>query len=98
MNIIIKPKCKKNGERTNNYKYFVYTAKIVKITNLFVSTVARNSGNCNLIVHVGCYDYINIYNYNPITTILVLSIRHTKTQNNNYFNYIVLGSKPSLCI
>ena len=25
--------------------------KIVKITNLLVSTVARNSGNCNLIGH-----------------------------------------------
>ena len=81
------PKCKKNGERTNNYKYFnkrsVYTAKIVKIINLFVSTVARNSGNCNLIIHIGCYDCI--VNYNPITAIsiiLILSIRYTKKQNN----------------
>ena len=77
MNIIIKPKCKKNGERT---KYFVYSAKIVKITNLFVSTVARSGGNYNLIVHVGCYDYI--VKYNPITIILILSIRHTKKQKN----------------
>ena len=30
--------------------------KFVKITDLFVSTVARNSANCNLIGHVGCYD------------------------------------------
>ena len=47
------PKCKKNGEKKNSYKHFnkhsVYTAKTVKITNLFVSTVARNS---NLIIHV----------------------------------------------
>ena len=32
--------------------------KIVKITNSFVITVARNNGNCNLISRVGCYDYI----------------------------------------
>ena len=31
--------------------------KIVKITNLLVSTVTRNSGNCNLIGCVG-YDYM----------------------------------------
>ena len=35
--------------------------KIVKITNSFVSIVARNNGNCNLIGHVGCYDCIMIY-------------------------------------
>ena len=29
--------------------------KIVKITNLLVTTVTRNSGNCNLIVRVGYY-------------------------------------------
>ena len=28
--------------------------KIVKITNLLVSTVVRDSGNYNLIGHVGC--------------------------------------------
>ena len=32
--------------------------KIVKITNLLVSTVARYSGNFNLIGRLGCYDYI----------------------------------------
>ena len=31
--------------------------KIVKITNLLVSTVARNNGDCNLIGRVGCYGY-----------------------------------------
>ena len=31
--------------------------KIVKITNLLVSTVARNNLNCNLIGRVGCYGY-----------------------------------------
>ena len=30
--------------------------KIVKINNLLVSTVARNSGNCNLAGRVCCYD------------------------------------------
>ena len=40
---------------------------IVKITNLLVSIVARNSGNCNLIGHVGCYGYT--CNYNPIIVI-----------------------------
>ena len=30
---------------------------IFRINNLLVSTVARNSGNCNLICHVGCYEY-----------------------------------------
>ena len=44
--------------------------KIVKITNLLVSTVARNSGNCNLIGRVG-----HICNYNHI---LILSNRCTK--------------------
>ena len=43
--------------------------KIVKITNLLVSTVARNSGNCNLIGHVGCYGYTCNYNL-----IIVISI------------------------
>ena len=52
--------------------------KIVKITNLLVSTVARNSVNCNLICCVGCYGYTR--NYNPIiviSIILILSIRYT---------------------
>ena len=31
--------------------------KIVKITKLLVSTVARNNLNCNLICRVGCYGY-----------------------------------------
>ena len=39
--------------------------RIVKKANLLVSTVARNSGNCNLIGSVGCYDCMhshgNIY-------------------------------------
>ena len=45
----------------NIYMYIIiYTHcknKIVKITNLLVSTVARNNGDCNLIGHVGCYEY-----------------------------------------
>ena len=36
--------------------YLHFKNKIVKITNLLVSTVKRNSGNYNLISHVGCYD------------------------------------------
>ena len=40
--------------------------KIVKITNLLVGTVARNS---NLIGHVGCYGYT--CNYNPIIVITI---------------------------
>ena len=43
--------------------------KIVKITNLLVSTVARNSGNCNLIGHVGCYGHTCNYNL-----IIIISI------------------------
>ena len=35
--------------------------KMVKITNLLVSIVARNSGNCNLIHRVGFYDCMVIY-------------------------------------
>ena len=37
--------------------------KIIKITNLLVSTVTRNSRICNLISHVGCYDCMVIYMY-----------------------------------
>ena len=40
--------------------------KIVKITNLLVSTVARNSGNCNLI---DGYGYT--FNYNPVIIISI---------------------------
>ena len=43
--------------------------KIVKITNLLVSTVARNNGNCNLIGRIGCYGYT--CNYNPIIVISI---------------------------
>ena len=46
-----------------------YTAKkIVKITNLLVSTVTRNSGNCNLIGRVVVMD---ICNYNIIIVIAI---------------------------
>ena len=41
-----------------------------------VSTVARNSGNCYLIGHVGCYGYT--CNYNRNFNILMLSNRCTK--------------------
>ena len=47
--------------------------KTVKITNLLVSRVVRNSGNytctCNLIGRVGCYGYTCNYNL-----IIVISI------------------------
>ena len=36
--------------------------KIVKITDLLVSTVARNSGNCNLIGRVG-FDWMHMATY-----------------------------------
>ena len=46
-----------------NVMFIVNTCK----TNSFVSTVTRNRGNCNLIGHVGCYDYTCTYtNYSPI--------------------------------
>ena len=44
----------------------MYIHCINKITNLLVSTVARNSGNCNLIGHVG-----HICNYNHILFCLI---------------------------
>ena len=54
----------------NNYHYVYHCKnKIVKITHLLVSTVARNSGNCYLIGHVDCYGYT--YNYNPIIVISI---------------------------
>ena len=37
--------------------------RIVKKANLLVSTVARNSGNCNLIGTVGCYDCMAMVTY-----------------------------------
>ena len=43
--------------------------KIVKITNLLVSTVALNSGNCNLIGRIDFYGYTRNYNL-----IVVISI------------------------
>ena len=50
------------------------TAK-TKLTSLLVSvTVARNSGNCNLIRSVDCYGYT--CNYNPKIV----------TNKNKYFN------------
>ena len=49
---------------------------VIKITNLLVSTVARNSGHCNLIGRIGCYGYT--CNYNPNFNILMLSNRCTK--------------------
>ena len=61
--------------------------KIDKKTDLSVSTVARNSGNCNLIGQVGCYGYR--CNYNPII-FLILSNRCTKKQN-KYFNSIIVS-------
>ena len=42
---------------------------IVKVTNLLVSTVAKNSENCNFIGRVGCYGYTCNYNL-----IIVISI------------------------
>ena len=43
-------------------KNYYYTSKI-KLSNSLVSTVARKSGNCNLIGCVGCYDHIVTYIY-----------------------------------
>ena len=62
--------------------------RIVKITNLLVSTVTRNSGNCNLIGCVGCQygdiHVIIIQLYYTINNSISLSclIRYTKKQNN----------------
>ena len=41
----------------------IYENKIVKITNLLVTTATRNSGNCNLIGRVGYHDWMVIYMY-----------------------------------
>ena len=49
--------CTQKLENACNY----IAKKIVKITNLLVSTVARNSGNSNLFGCVGCYFCIVIY-------------------------------------
>ena len=57
--------------------------KIAKITHLLVSTVERNSGNCNLIGRVGCYHCMVTYMYNliiAISIILILFIRCAKKQ------------------
>ena len=61
--------------------YIYCKNKIVKLTNLLVSTVARNSGSCNLFGRVDCYGYT--CNYNLIIVIslslcLMLSNRCTK--------------------
>ena len=50
----------------------MHRKKIVKITNLLVSKVARNSGNCKLIGSVGYFGYTCKYN------ILMLSNRCKK--------------------
>ena len=36
---------------------------MLQFVNLLVSTVARNSGNCNLIACVGCYDCMVVILY-----------------------------------
>ena len=46
----------------NDVNYTHDKNKIVKITNSFFSTVEKNSGNCNLIGHLGCYDCMVTYN------------------------------------
>ena len=54
------------------FEYNTAKNKIVKITNLFCSAVARNSGNCNsigLVIVIGCYRYT--CNYNPTIVILI---------------------------
>ena len=55
--------------KCSQYVTIHYKNKIGKITNLLVGTVARNSGNCNLICRVGCYGYT--CNYNPIIVISI---------------------------
>ena len=46
---------------TRYYVLYVHCKnKIAKITNILVSTVARNNGNSNLISRVGCYGYIHV--------------------------------------
>ena len=48
----------KQKKHTNEIEIVHCKNKIVKMTNFLVSTVARNSGNCNLIGCVGCYAWI----------------------------------------
>ena len=43
----------------------------VKLFKITISTVARTSGNCNLIGHVGCYDCMVVYMYQLIIAILI---------------------------
>ena len=58
--------------------------EIVQITNLWVSTVTRNSGNYNLMGRVGCYDFMMTYMYNVIiiqfhlTLYCLLDIRRSR--------------------
>ena len=78
-----------NDETTCRGKYkLLSTVNSMKLTlqnkiDLLVSTVARNSGNCNLILicHVGCYGYTCIIQFK-------LSYpRYTKKQNNILINH-----------
>ena len=46
--------------------------KIVKITNSFVNTVARNNGNCNLISRVGSYDCMVTYNVHVLIILPII--------------------------
>ena len=78
--------------------------KIVNITNSFVSTVARNNGNCNLIGYVGLHadiEYTCIYyttNYNPIITVsislygLIDYKVLSKIFDYNWYKYIIMQS------
>ena len=49
----------------------MYTAKI-KLLKSFVSTVAMNNGNCNLISHVASYDCIVTYNVNVLIKLPII--------------------------
>ena len=55
--------------------------EIVKITNLLVSTVARNSGN-RLIGRVGCYAYTCNCNYNLISISLSCQLNVQRSRIN----------------
>ena len=63
-----------------------YKNKTIKITNLLVSIVASNSGNCNLIGRTGYYDKYTCTctNYNPI---IANSIPYKCTKKQNKLNH-----------
>ena len=64
-----------------------YENKTIKITNLLVSTIASNSGNCNLIGHAGYYDKHTCTCTNYYNPIITNSIPYKCTKKQNKLNH-----------